>query len=122
MAKTQKEDHFAGPTGSFDPDIYENTTWGPDEVVAPENCIILDQFQISTQLFNRVIQQYREIRPYLVSCGIFSIRELLGIEFWNGLSSIEKRLAHLCMQHLAGEVEAEFYNANPDGEPAFLIH
>jgi hypothetical protein len=46
---------------------------------------------------------------------------LLGIDFWESLSDIEKRLANLCMKHFAEEEGAELYDCNPDGEPSYVI-
>ncbi len=107
--------------GSFSLPIYVTPTWADGHSVDDGMCVLLDNFQVDSQLYESVVKQYTEIRPSLISMGTYTREELLGDRFLAGLSDLGKRLADLVLKHMANEDRGELHATVIDGKPAFGI-
>jgi hypothetical protein len=96
-------------TGCFEACLPTCVTWA-DEFESPTGMgVVMDRFQVEEQFFEEVVQAYRNMRPHLLKCCAYTVPELLGSEYFYGLSTFQKGIARICVRHMAGLDEAEFY-------------
>lgn len=63
--------------------------------------IVSDRFKVRVDLYEHVEQQFKEIAPALLKGERYFPRDLCGEDFLAELTSADKRLATLCLKHLA---------------------
>lgn len=115
-------ENWDSPTG-YSPSISSELTWCDDRWAEPGKGFVHDRFSVDEDLFERVVSQYNDIRPHLISCCVYTAEELLGQEFLASLTSCEKRLAFACLAHISSEPDAEFSSAGSSkGQPLFSLN
>ncbi len=108
--------------GTYDPEIVRSLSWTDDIQTGPGQAILLDKYLVDVEFFNRIVEQYREIRPNLMSTCVYEPIDLIGREFSSELTAPEKRLALLCLEHMASLPDTEFFDCSmEDSEPSFML-
>lgn len=83
--------------------------------LAGQKTIVLGKFAVKDAFIDKVRIQVNEIQPHLLECEYYPTIELLGAEFLASLSSIERRLAVYCLQHLAEQNGSTLVDKNGCG-------
>ena len=65
--------------------------------------ILLDKYTVEADFFDEVESQFCEIYPSLLDDVDYTPAELVGELFWANLTDLGKRVAILCLKHLATE-------------------
>lgn len=107
--------------GIYDPEICRSLSWTDDIQVSPDKCILRDKYLVDAEFFNNIVEQYREIRPYLMSTGVYQPEDLIGQEYFGSLSDCDKRLAYLCLLQMSAQPDAEFWNYGGECEAHYMF-
>ncbi len=86
--------------------------WNPSLMVA-DGVQVLGKFVIDSTFHDRVLNQFFDILPHVVKGGDYQAADLLGDQFWNGLSEHERRLASICLKGLFDPTQGA-WNYRPD--------
>ena len=70
---------------------------------ASELVIVLDKYTVEEDFFDAVEEQFSEIYSSLLDDVDYTPAEVVGELFWANLTDLGKRVAILCLKHLATE-------------------
>ena len=72
-----------------------------DAAMEFDSMILSNKFRVKTDFYESVKQQFNEIYPALLIGECYYARDLCGEAFLAELTSADKRMATLCLRHLA---------------------
>ena len=70
---------------------------------------ILGEHRVKQVFHDSVVDQFFSVQPLLLASDIYEPAELCGEQFWAALSVDERRLATLCLRHIAIQFEVPWF-------------
>ena len=95
----------------------------PEGDLGSEIIVVLGKFEVTLDLYMDTEMQFDDIYPRLLEGVNYTPADLVGPEFWSGMSDFGRRLTTHCLQDLADDEEKPLVDVTCShcGTPLFQI-